>query len=157
SVRVTDAFMRASEQDGDWQTHFVLSKEVSGTYKARELMKMIGESAWVCGDPGMQYDTTINRWHTCKTTDRIYASNPCCFVGETLVDTSEGRLRFDDLEQMCREGETLPCARAFDIEAGRSTLRPITHVWVAGETRDLVDVRTVKGITLRCTPEHRFL
>jgi ribonucleoside-diphosphate reductase alpha chain len=77
SVRVTDAFMEATEIDGDWTTHFVLTKGPATTFKARDLMNMIGESAWVCGDPGMQYDTTINRWHTCKNTDRIYASNPC--------------------------------------------------------------------------------
>ena len=77
SVRVTDEFMQAYEADGDWHTRTVLNKEICGTYKARELMKLIGESAWICGDPGMQYDTTINRWHTCKVTDRIHASNPC--------------------------------------------------------------------------------
>jgi len=77
SVRVTDEFMRAHEEDGDWTTHFVLSKEPDGTYKARDLMRMIGQSAWVCGDPGLQYDTTINKWHTCKNSDKIYASNPC--------------------------------------------------------------------------------
>lgn len=77
SVRVTDEFMQAVEKDGDWNTRFVLSKKSAGTYRARDLMSMIGQSAWVCGDPGMQYDTTINKWHTCKNTDRIHASNPC--------------------------------------------------------------------------------
>ena len=77
SVRVNDTFMRAYEQDTDFSTRNILNKEVAATYKARDLMKMIGQSAWVCGDPGMQYDTTINKWHTCKNTDRIYASNPC--------------------------------------------------------------------------------
>src|SRR5262249_13023220 len=62
SVRVTDEFMQRFDQDGEWSTHFVLDKgKVAGTYKARDLMKMIGESAWVCGDPGVQYDTTINK------------------------------------------------------------------------------------------------
>ena len=77
SVRVTDEFMHAYEQDSDWTTHNVLNKKPDGTYKARELMRMVGQSAWVCGDPGMQYDTTINKWHTCKNSDKIYASNPC--------------------------------------------------------------------------------
>jgi len=77
SVRVTDEFMQAVVEDKDWTTQYVLSKEPARTYKARELMKMIGASAWVCGDPGMQYDTIINDWHTCKVTDRIHASNPC--------------------------------------------------------------------------------
>lgn len=77
SIRVTDEFMQAYDQDKDWHTRTVLGKEECATYKARDLMKMIGESAWICGDPGMQYDTIINKWHTCKSTDRIHASNPC--------------------------------------------------------------------------------
>ncbi|WP_345786429.1 vitamin B12-dependent ribonucleotide reductase [Chthonomonas sp.] len=78
SVRVTDEFMQAVEEDKEWHTRFVLDKtKIADTYRARDLMHMIAQSAWVCGDPGIQYDTTINRWHTCKNTDRIYASNPC--------------------------------------------------------------------------------
>jgi len=77
SVRVTDEFMEAYLNGKEWQTKSVKGGEVAGTYKAEELMKAIGDAAWICGDPGMQYDTTINRWHTCKTTDRIHASNPC--------------------------------------------------------------------------------
>jgi len=77
SVRVTDGFMQAVENDGPWTTHAVTTGEPVQTWKARELMHMISDAAWQCGDPGVQYDTTINRWHTCKNTDRIYASNPC--------------------------------------------------------------------------------
>jgi ribonucleoside-diphosphate reductase alpha chain len=77
SVRVTDEFMQAVEKNGDWTTYSVLGQKQINTYKARDLMSKIAESAWVCGDPGMQYDTTINTWHTCKNTDRIHASNPC--------------------------------------------------------------------------------
>ncbi len=77
SVRVTDEFMQAVEQDGQWQTRYVRTKEAADTYQAKDLMKQIAEAAWICGDPGMQYDTTINRWHTSANTDRIYASNPC--------------------------------------------------------------------------------
>ncbi len=77
SVRVTDEFMNAVERDGDFSTRSVKDKQVMKTYKARELMRLIAEATWQCGDPGMQYDTTINRWHTSKNTDRINASNPC--------------------------------------------------------------------------------
>lgn len=77
SIRVTDEFMQAVLEDKEWTTQYVLSGEPSRTYKARDLMKSIGEAAWICGDPGMQYDTTINKWHTSKVTDRIHASNPC--------------------------------------------------------------------------------
>src|SRR4028119_1807456 len=77
SVRVSDDFMKAVLNDGDWTTRGRISGQPMGTYKARHLMKQISEAAWVCGDPGVQYDTTINDWHTCAKTDRIRASNPC--------------------------------------------------------------------------------
>src|SRR2546423_10823674 len=77
SVRVTDEFMEAYLKNGKWETHEVRGNAVAETHRAADLMKWIAESAWICGDPGMQYDTTINKWHTCKDTDRIHASNPC--------------------------------------------------------------------------------
>ncbi|HEY7292919.1 MAG TPA: vitamin B12-dependent ribonucleotide reductase [Vicinamibacterales bacterium] len=77
SVRVTDDFMRSVMDDGEWDTHAVTSGDVVDTYKARDLMRLIAEGTHVCGDPGMQFDTTINEWHTCPETDRIHASNPC--------------------------------------------------------------------------------
>jgi ribonucleoside-diphosphate reductase alpha chain len=77
SVRVTDEFMRAVLDDGPWSTHAVRDGQVMDTYRARDLMQLIAEGTHVCGDPGMQFDTTINDWHTCPATDRIYASNPC--------------------------------------------------------------------------------
>jgi len=77
SVRVTDDFMRAAEEDRDWWTRNVNDGEPADQYRAKDLLRKMAESAWQCGDPGMQYDTTVNRWHTCKATDRINASNPC--------------------------------------------------------------------------------
>src|SRR5271157_2238700 len=77
SVRVSDEFMRAYESDGDVTTYTVKGHQPVKTYKAREIMRKIAEATWLCGDPGMQFDTTINRWHTSKNTARINASNPC--------------------------------------------------------------------------------
>jgi ribonucleoside-diphosphate reductase alpha chain len=77
SVRATDEFMRAVLDDGLWQTRGVVGGEVMDTYRARDLMRLISEGTWVCGDPGMQFDTTVNEWHTCPNTARINASNPC--------------------------------------------------------------------------------
>ncbi|HEY4357704.1 MAG TPA: vitamin B12-dependent ribonucleotide reductase [Acidobacteriaceae bacterium] len=77
SVRVTDEFMHAVENDDDFTTRTVKDGAVVKTQKARDLMHQIAEATWQCGDPGMQYDTTINRWHTSKNTARINASNPC--------------------------------------------------------------------------------
>jgi len=77
SVRATDAFMEAYEKDGEWKTTHRLTGEQAHVHKAKDLMRQIATAAWECGDPGLQFDSTINRWHTCKATDRIYASNPC--------------------------------------------------------------------------------
>jgi ribonucleoside-diphosphate reductase alpha chain len=77
SVRVTDEFMRAVLDDGSWTTKAVLDGRDLDTYKARDLMHQIADATWVCGDPGLQFDTTVNDWHTCPNTARINASNPC--------------------------------------------------------------------------------
>jgi ribonucleoside-diphosphate reductase alpha chain len=77
SVRVTDEFMRAVAEDDDWQLKPVKTGHGARTIKARDLMRQISQAAWECADPGMQYDTTINRWHTAPKTGRINASNPC--------------------------------------------------------------------------------
>ncbi len=77
SVRATDDFMQAVVDDSDWWTKSVVSGEKKSRYRARDLMRQIAEATHQCGDPGMQFDTTINRWHTSKKTARINASNPC--------------------------------------------------------------------------------
>jgi ribonucleoside-diphosphate reductase alpha chain len=77
SIRVTDAFMRAVLDDREWPLKARTDGRVLDTVRARELMAKVTEAAWLCGDPGMQFDTTINAWHTCPNTDRINASNPC--------------------------------------------------------------------------------
>src|SRR5258705_553712 len=77
SVRVTDEFMRAAEEDRDWWTRNITDGQPNEKLRARDLLAKVADSTWHCGDPGMQYDTTVNRWHTCKNTARINASNPC--------------------------------------------------------------------------------
>jgi ribonucleoside-diphosphate reductase alpha chain len=78
SVRVTDDFMQAVEKDGEWTTRWVTDPKQAGpTYKARDVINRMADCAWHCGDPGVQYDTTINNWHTCPNSGRINASNPC--------------------------------------------------------------------------------
>src|SRR5208282_4008169 len=77
SVRVTDDFMYAVVRDTEFSTRAVTDGSVVKTYKAKDVLKKISEATWHCGDPGMQYDTTVNRWHTSKNTARINASNPC--------------------------------------------------------------------------------
>ncbi len=77
SIRVTDDFMQAVLRDREFQTKAVMTGETIDTFKARDVLRQIAEAAWVCGDPGMQYDTTVNAWHTCPNAGRINGSNPC--------------------------------------------------------------------------------
>jgi ribonucleoside-diphosphate reductase alpha chain len=89
SVRVTDDFMKAVVENRDWTTYSVVDRKPMATYKAKDLFRRMAEAAWVCGDPGIQYDTTINDWHTSSNTDRIYASNPCSeymFLNDTACN-----------------------------------------------------------------------
>jgi ribonucleoside-diphosphate reductase alpha chain len=142
SVRVTDDFMRAVVEDREWQTKYVLTGEACRTYRARELMKMMAEAAWQCGDPGMQFDTTINDWHTCPSTGRINASNPCV-TGDTLVATAEGWRRIDSLV-----GKT---ARIIGLD-GQPHL--VTKVFPTGR-KPVFRLRTRSGYEVRITADHK--
>jgi ribonucleoside-diphosphate reductase alpha chain len=91
SVRVTDEFMYAVTEDRDWWTRSVTSGQPVKQMKARQLLREISEATWQCGDPGMQFDTTVNRWNPCKNTARINASNPCSeymFVDDSACNLS---------------------------------------------------------------------
>jgi ribonucleoside-diphosphate reductase alpha chain len=114
SVRVSDEFMRAYEADGDFTTYTVKGHEPVATYKARDIMKKIAESTWLCGDPGMQFDTTINKWHTSKNTARINASNPCSEY--MFLDNSACNLASLNLMRFVTP------AGAFDISAYRHAI-----------------------------------
>jgi len=77
SVRVTDEFMHAVIDDREWKTRYITNHQVADVYKARNLMREMAEAAYICGDPGIQFDTTVNKWNPCPNTNRINASNPC--------------------------------------------------------------------------------
>ncbi|HET7185356.1 MAG TPA: vitamin B12-dependent ribonucleotide reductase, partial [Terriglobales bacterium] len=110
SVRVTDEFMLAAERDADFTTHNVHDGAAHKTYKARDLLRKIAEATWHCGDPGMQFDTTVNRWHTSKNTARINASNPCSEY--MFLDDSACNLASLNLMKFAPSG-------TFDVEAYR--------------------------------------
>ena len=110
SVRVTDEFMQAVEADDAWTTHWVTEPSRAGpTFKAREMFKKIADAAWACGDPGLQYDTTINRWHTCPNSGRINASNPCSEY--MFLDDSACNLASVNLMRFRRPDGTLDAGR----------------------------------------------
>ena len=108
SVRVPDEFMQAVEKNGAWTTKAVTTGQPVDTYRAQDLMDMICEAAHQCGDPGLQFDTTINDWHTCPNTARINASNPCSEY--MFLDDSACNLASVNLMKFLREDKT------FDVE-----------------------------------------
>ncbi|MDP3703712.1 MAG: LAGLIDADG family homing endonuclease, partial [Candidatus Omnitrophota bacterium] len=105
SVRATDEFMKRALADEEWDLKAVTTGEVIERVKAKDLLRLIAEATWHCGDPGMQFDTTINDWHTCPNTGRINASNPC-FTGDARVYTDKGLVSFKDLKERAELGET---------------------------------------------------
>jgi len=110
SVRVTDEFMNAVERDAEFSTRSVADGHVVTTYKARDLLRKIADATWHCGDPGMQFDTTVNRWHTSKNTARINASNPCSEY--MFLDDSACNLASLNLLKFAPNGQ-------FDVESYR--------------------------------------
>ncbi|MES2154141.1 MAG: vitamin B12-dependent ribonucleotide reductase [bacterium] len=116
SVRITDDFMAAVAADAPWNTTSRMNPgEVVKTYKAKDLWDQIAFAAWACADPGTQYDTTINTWHTCKATDRIYGSNPCSeymFLDDTACNLASLNLM-----------KFLKADGTFDLESYRHAIR----------------------------------
>jgi ribonucleoside-diphosphate reductase alpha chain len=118
SVRVTDEFMHAVDTDGTFSTLTVKDRKPVKEYRARDLMNKLAEATWQCGDPGMQYDTTINRWHTSKNTARINASNPCSEY-MFLDDSACNLASFNLLKFLTPGGQ-------FDIPAYRHAISTVT-------------------------------
>ena len=118
SVRVNDEFMSAVERDAEFSTKTVKDRKPVKTFPARELMRKIAENTWLCGDPGMQYDTTINKWHTSKNTARINASNPCSEY--MFLDDSACNLASFNLLKFVSPGGQ------FDIAAYRHAIAIVT-------------------------------
>src|SRR3989344_3820660 len=102
SVRVTDAFMRAVEADGYWDLKAVTTGETIETVKAKDLLRWMADAAWYSADPGIQYDTTFNEWHTCPNAGRINATNPCSEYAH--LDNSACNLASLNLIKFLREG-----------------------------------------------------
>jgi ribonucleoside-diphosphate reductase alpha chain len=158
SVRVTDEFMQAVIDDRDWELRSITTGELIETVRARDLFRQIAKAAWECADPGMQFDTTINRWHTAPNSGRINASNPC-FTGDALVHTDKGLIAFRDLFSRVNQGEsfavythdaTSPTSPVERIELTRPEAFMITGL------NDVVRLRFDNGMEVRCTPGHRF-
>src|SRR5207244_12457630 len=114
SVRVTDEFMQAVLEGSDWHLRALTTGEVLQTVKARDLFRQIAKAAWECADPGMQFDTTINRWHTAPVTGRINASNPCSEYMH--LDNSACNLASLNLLKFLNDDDT------FDVDSFRAAV-----------------------------------
>ena len=157
SVRLTDEFMLAVENDAEWSLIARSTGQPTETLPARELMREIAEAAWRCADPGVQYDTIINQWHTSPNSGRINASNPCCFTGDTLVRTSEGLLPLAELAQRSTDGDELPDVDCVALSENRPETARAIRAWSSGLASHLSHVVLSDGQGFTCTPEHRFL
>jgi ribonucleoside-diphosphate reductase alpha chain len=157
SVRVTDAFIEAVEGDADWNLTGRTDGSVIETVKARKLMHDIAEAAWQCADPGVQYDTTINAWHTCPNTGRINASNPC-FPGDARVHTTLGLIPFEELYERAQAGEEFRVythrATAKSPEDGVVVSAPLAIM--RNGVKPILRLRFANGQELRCTSNHRL-
>jgi ribonucleoside-diphosphate reductase alpha chain len=158
SVRVTDEFMQAVLDDADWHLRAITSGEVIKTVKARDLFRQIAKATWECADPGMQFDTTINRWHTAPNTARINASNPC-FTGDALVHTDKGLIAFRDLFARANQGESFAVythdATNPDAPEERLELTRPEAFMITGQ-HEVVRLRFDNGMEVRCTPGHKI-
>lgn len=166
SVRVTDEFMEAVREDRPWRlTSRTTGRPVSEEVSARQLMREIAEAAWRCADPGVQYDSTINRWHTCPNSGRINASNPC-FPADARVHTSKGLVPIGELYERWSSGErdirvythraTAGQNGSAPAPAGSGVLSSIPVRVMQTGVKPIVRLRFANGAELRCTPRHRI-
>ncbi|MEA2538422.1 MAG: ribonucleoside-diphosphate reductase alpha chain, partial [Chloroflexota bacterium] len=168
SVRVTDEFMQAVIDGKAWTTHAVVDGAPMGTYKAKDIFRRMADAAHLCGDPGIQYDSTINDWHTSANTDRIYASNPCseymflndtaCFAPETRISTPDGLRTVEELYRAQERGESVQVTT--DLQSEQDHRRMTAHraalVTLVGD-RQVYRLTLKDGRSIRATADHRFL
>ena len=157
SVRVSDEFMRAVEDSGSFGLAARMTGEIVETVDAKGLFRKMAQAAWECADPGIQYDDTINNWHTCPETGRITASNPC-FPADQRVVTDSGLVPIGDLVRRACD-EVSFAVYTNDVTAkqdpqDRITATSPTRYMVTGRN-EIVELRFSDGSRLRCTPNHR--
>jgi ribonucleoside-diphosphate reductase alpha chain len=168
SVRLTNAFFDALDKDADWPLLSRTNGSTVKTLKAAELWEQIGLAAWQCADPGLQFDDTIQEWHTCANDDRINATNPCseyvfiddtaCFAGETRISTPDGLRTVEQLHEMQQRGQRVLVTT--DIHAEHDDRRLTAHrpavVTKVGD-KPVFKMTLKDGREIRATGDHRFL
>jgi ribonucleoside-diphosphate reductase alpha chain len=158
SVRVSDEFMHAVEEGKEFDLLARRTGEVIERVDAKNLFRMMAQAAWECADPGIQYDNTINDWHTNPESGRITASNPC-FPADQRVVTDKGLIRIGDLVRRAANEEQF-AIYTNDVTAGadpqdRVTATTPIRYMVTGRN-EILELRFSDGARLRCTPSHRI-
>ncbi|MCI0464168.1 MAG: hypothetical protein L0Z62_45115, partial [Gemmataceae bacterium] len=163
SVRVTSEFMEAVQNDGPWHLYWRTEKEKARaerrapkprkTLQARELWEQIAYAAWACADPGLQFDTTINEWHTCPADGRINASNPCCVTGDTLIAVADGRNAVPIRDLV---GQTVN-VYTWDHAAHKTVIAPMCNIGVKRRDVAVYRVTLDDGSFFRATDDHRIM
>jgi ribonucleoside-diphosphate reductase alpha chain len=178
SVRVDNAFMDAVQKDGPWHLYWRTEKEKAAaqgrapkprrTLRARELWEQIAYAAWACADPGLQFDTTVNEWHTCPADGRINASNPCseymflddtaCLAPETRISTPGGLRAVEELYLAQQRGESVTITTDIysEVDHRRMTAHRPALVTKVGE-REVFRLTLKDGRSVRATCDHRCL
>jgi len=158
SVRVSDEFMRAVQDGRPFDLVGRLTGEKITEVDSGQLFRKMAKAVWECADPGIQYDGTINDWHTCPESGRISASNPC-FPADQRVVTDQGLIRIGDLVQRAAAGESFAVytndVTSATAPAPRVVATSPTRYLVTG-TNEIVELRFSDGSRLRCTPGHRI-
>ena len=162
-MRVDNAFMEAVREDGDWPLYWRTEKEKAAredrppkpckTLKARALWDEIAFAAWTCADPGVQFDTTINEWHTCPADGRINASNPCSVTGDTLIAVADGRDAVPIRDLVGQEVNVY----AWDHQARRTVIAPMFNIGVKRRDARVFRVTLDDGSSFRATDDHLIM
>jgi ribonucleoside-diphosphate reductase alpha chain len=145
SVIVSDEFMEAVLYDKDWHTRYITTGDVCKTYKAKDLFNQICEAAYVCADPGLWYEDTINQWHTCKDSGPIRTVNPC-HRGRDIMLGSKGPITIE-------EAIKLNINAALD---GKGNVAPITD-WINNGIKSVYEVKLLNGLVVGVTEDHKFV
>ncbi|MGN6627330.1 MAG: TSCPD domain-containing protein [Tepidisphaeraceae bacterium] len=145
SVRIPNSFFEALDNDSDWNLNFRITNKVAKTLKARDLWEQISFAAWRCADPGVQFDTTINQWHTAPKSGRINASNPCV-TADTRVLTPGGIWR--RIDSMIH----LPSRIVTNVDG--KEIHTTEGSFPSG-TKDVFELKTESGYTLKLTADHK--
>ncbi|MGI8597373.1 MAG: LAGLIDADG family homing endonuclease, partial [Thermoleophilaceae bacterium] len=157
SVRVSDEFMERAERGEEWEFKARADGSTVASEDASDVLRQIADAAWRCADPGVQYDTTINDWHTCPNSGRINASNPC-FPADARVHTTAGLLPIAEVIARGERGDDIRVythrATANDPGEGVTATRPTA--FMRNGASPIVRLRFANGAELRCTPTHRI-